>query len=61
MLSGYTDGGTHMETLPSVITARYFHVYPLTWNTSYKPAFRREMYGCYSYKVGLGFCNNILA
>ncbi|XP_052214906.1 uncharacterized protein LOC127833598 [Dreissena polymorpha] len=49
-LSGNTGGGTHMETLPSVITARYVRVYPLTWNTSYKPAFRLEMYGCYSYK-----------
>ncbi|KAH3733775.1 hypothetical protein DPMN_040209 [Dreissena polymorpha] len=60
MLSGNTDGGTHMEMLPSVITARYVRVYPLTWNTSCKPAFRLEMYGCYSYKAGLGFYNNIL-
>ncbi|XP_052785193.1 uncharacterized protein LOC128220730 [Mya arenaria] len=48
-LAGNTGSGTHTTTLPSVMTSRYVRVFPLTWNTSYRPAFRIEMLGCYDY------------
>lgn len=55
-----TGSGTHSEILPSVLTARFVRLFPLSWNTSYYPGLRVEMYGCYRYDV-CTFMNIVLS
>lgn len=49
-LTGSYSSSTYTQYLPTPLTTRFVRLHPLTWySSSYYPAFKLEMYGCYIY------------